>query len=541
MNEIVLRLKQKHSAHKQLKIDRLSQYQEVAEYFQPERATFYGTVSKESENREKLFDSTPEDANETLAAQLQANMVSSVFPWFGLEISDEDELDQDEKEWLEHVEKKMLEKFNSGETGFQTAMHEFFLDYPVFGIAGLFIDNPSPGKLRFICEPISSYVVAENADGKVDTIFRELEWTVRQIYETWPKTCSPAIKDLYEQNKCNEKFVVIHAIEPRKKFSQKPKRGKEMPIGSYYYEDASGIMLDESGFMEDAFLSPRWAKKAKDPYGRGLGQKALPDARVLQEIERSGLIAAEKQADPTTLLPHDGFIGNWDSDGGALNFHRMSGDIREKVMTIGSEAKLEVFQGMSEQKRMAIRKIFLNDKIAPIEKEMTATEYVGNYKQNMQILGPMFSRAKPELLEPMIVRVFNVMYRDGEFDQTPDSLKGKPLKIKYLSPIEREQKQVEAQAFTQAINYLAPMATAFPAVGQAMIRHFDVDHLVRNTQPMFGYSVKNLRPMEKIKKEDEANAAAANAQQEKVNAAQDMELAGKAKELTADEQGTEAQ
>lgn len=531
MNALVERLDRRYQSLSETKMNRLSKWQEVSEYFQPERAIFFGGDHNDAEDRIKIYDSTPEDAAEQLAAALHAYVTSWVHAWFGLDIVGEDEADsEDVKDFIDAAAKAMLNKINSEETGFHTAIHEFWLELPVIGISGFFVENPEKGKIRFYCEPVASFRVAENAEGKIDTIFREFSWTARKIFETWPKTSPACVKEAYEKNP-DQKFQVVHAIEPRTKFKDNAKRGKDMAIGSYYYEVSSKELLEESGHQEQTFFAPRWAKHAKDPWGRGLGQKALPDVRVLNQIEQDKLIAANRQAQPDTLLPHDGFLGNWDSGDGALNFHRFTGDIREKVMTIGSDADLNAFQMIADQKRDAIRRMFLNDKILPPEKQMTATEYVGTSDANMRVLGPIFGRLQSEFLGPMLNRVFNIMMRDGELPDVPKELAGKALKVTYISPITRQQKQIDAQNFSQAINHLAPLAQVMPQVQEAMIRHFDIDHIVRDTQERFGYPAKNLKSLEVIEKEDQARAKAQQEQQDKMKMAQDLELAGKAKEI----------
>lgn len=548
MNPTVERLHRKYTSLDRAKSERLKKLQEIAEYLHPERASFFGSYSQSAEDRIKIFDSTPEDSLENLAAALHAFFFSPVHNWFGVGIVGEDEAESESvKEWIEQVEDKMMAKFNDEEGGFHTAIHEFLMDYPAFGIADFFVDNPEGNTIRFMCESVANIRICENSKGRVDTRFREFEWDARQIMEVWPKTCSDAVKKAYEKEDYASKFKIIHVIEPRKNF-QKPgvdKQGnpiiippKKMAIASYYYEERSKALLEEGGYHEQAHMNPRWAKHAKDPWGRGIGQKALPDIRVLNQIEEDSLVAGNKQADPTTLLPHDGFIGNWDSSGGALNFHRGTGDIREKVMTIGSDADINAFTAKSDRKKDSIRRMFLNDKFMPSDKEMTATEYVGTSEAYMRVLGPVGARLKTEMQGPLINRVFRIMLRNGEIDPPPAELveNGKELKIKYISPVERAQRQIEAQSFTQAMGYLQPLAAGIPGIGEAMARHLDTDAIVRNTQSIFGYPAKNLKSLERIKREDAARAEAMKQQQEVADTAQNLELKKMAKESKPNEE-----
>jgi hypothetical protein len=268
------------------RVTQLSNWQEVAEYFQPERASFFGSMPVTQTERSKIFDSTPEDALQTLAAALQTLLTSPVHAWFslGLVLGSED-ASREVKEWLESVQKLMIAKFNSEEGGFHSSVHEFWLDLPSFGTSPFFVDEHEG--IRFTCIPLSEVRVSENAKGVIDTVYREFTMTARQIAERWPKGYSKAIETALEEGKDpDRKFKVVHAIEPRDGYVIGSKKSKELPFASYYFELDSRKLLSESGYHEMPMMVARWSKTAGQVYGRGPGQKALPDCRVLNEMSR---------------------------------------------------------------------------------------------------------------------------------------------------------------------------------------------------------------------------------------------------------------
>lgn len=506
---------------------------EIAEYFQPERAmSFDGDIlsdsSKESE-REKIFDSTPEDSLENLAAFSHTLLTPSTQMWsyVGVEGVQEEELPAEEKEWLDIVSRRMADKFNTERLGFHNSAHEFYLDYPSFGTAAFFVDEFEK-EPRFECLPIDNIRFSENSRGIVDTVFRTISMTARQIVERWPDGAGINIKEAAEKTP-EKKYKILHVVEPRKKFKADSIRAKEMPIASYYIAFQSKKILNESGYHEMPIMIARWSKISGSPYGRGLGQKSLPDVRVLNAMNRSSLIAGEKAADPTTLLPHDGFISQYSSDGGATNYYRASiSDMKEKVITIGSDADLNALMSFIQARQSSIRKMWLNDKILEVGgPQKTATEILEATKARMNILGPVASRVQPEFLGPLVNRVFRIMYRNGEFPEAPESIRSAELKVSYISPITRAQKQVEAEAFQQAVTYLAPLIQAQPS----LMRNFDFDEIARDTQALFGYPAKYLKDRKVVAKEDQAAAQAAQEQQEMQDASSLLTVAGQAKEL----------
>ena len=56
------------------------------------------------------------------------------------------------------------------------------------------------------------------------------------------------------------------------------------------------------------------------------------------------------------------------------------------------------------------------------KKNMTATEILQKQDEKMRILGPVLGRLQSELLNPLIIRVFNIMLRQQLFLPSPEIL-----------------------------------------------------------------------------------------------------------------------
>lgn len=499
--------------------------QEIAEYFQPEKASFFGAVRQAAE-RLKIFDSTPEEALDILAAALQTLLTSPVHTWFSISlVLDSEDVSEEVKEWLSRVQDLMIAKFNSEDSGFHSAVHELYLDLPAFGTGAFFTDEFEG--IRFQCIPLNEIVIAENARGVIDTVFRSFEMTARQVVEKWPKGASAEIQRMAKD--CPQrKIKIIHAVFPRKNYVEGSKKSKDLPIASVYFEVQTKKILNESGYHEMPYMVPRWSKSSGQVWGRGPGHKALPDVRVLNELSRSEMIAVDKASDPANILPHDGFLTDFDSSGGALNYHRGTGDIREKIMTMGSDADLVAIGNSIVRKQDSIKRKFLNHKLQMVGgPQKTAEEVRAILKEGMTILGPVLGRMQPEFLAPLISRVFSIMLRNGELPSVPEELQGQDLRIQYVSPISRAQKETDADAVKQAFAYLAPFAQIDPSI----LKNFDLHAIARDSQELYGFKAKYLKSPEVMKKEAQAEAAAQQKQNQMVEASQEMALVKQAKEL----------
>ena len=205
-------------------------------------------------------------------------------------------------------------------------------------------------------------------------------------------------------------------------------------------------------------------------------------------------------------------------------------------MFLESRADLNAMMSMIAQRQDSIRKIFLNDKLQMVGgPQMTATEVVATQNEKMRILGPVLGRLQSEFLSPLVSRVFGIMMRNGEFDQVPEGLQGKEIKVEYVSPISRAQKQTEAEAFTQTINFLAPLVQMRPDI----LENFDFNAVARDTVELYGYPNKYLKSLDTMKKEAEARAQAQAQAQQKQNLADGITLAKEAKGLQSDGQANQ--
>lgn len=510
--------------------DKASELQEIAEYIQPEKASFFGSLSKDASDRLNIFDSTPEEVVSNLAAALHSFLTNPGFTWLGMGLVDgSEDATEEEKTWLNLVVKRMMAKFNSEEAGFQSAVHELWLDLPTFGTGVFFVDEYDG--LRFKTFPLSEVRFAENAKGVITTVFRHFEMTASQMIERWGSDVSAEVKRAFEDTP-DKKFKIIHAVEPRVDFKKGSKKSKELPILSMYFEEATLKILKESGYEEPCYMVPRWSKVSGCSFGRGPGHKALPDIRVLNELSRSEMIAVDKAADPVQALPHDGFLTDWEGGGGALNYHRIQGDIREKILTFGSEADLVAIGTAIQRKQESIKRIFLNHKLQMVGgPQKTAEEVREIVKQNMIILGPVAGRLQSEFLAPLVTRVFGIMYRNGEFPPIPESLAERVVKIQYISPITRSQKQNDVEAVREAFGFLNPFVSVKPEI----LENFDFNYMARDTENLFGYNSKYLKSPDRMKQEAEQRQAQAEKQQAMMEQSQQLALAQQAKELRPNE------
>jgi hypothetical protein len=503
-----------------------SHWQEIAEVIAPRKLDFVGMRTPGEKRMNKIYDPTGVQALDMLAAGLHGMATNPSSKWFSLRLISEKVQDPQTGEivklddvsevqsYLNEVEDIMWERMYAPGTNFTTALHECYLDIGSFGTAVLYCGQRDDGELLFECRPLAETVVAENADGKVDTVFRCFEYTVRQVWqmqnlEGWK--VSDKTREKYEQQKYDEKVKIIHAVYPRE--SREP--GREDPenkkYASCYFEHEAMHCLAESGFDELPYQVARWSKYSGEVYGRGPGQTALPDVKMLQAMVLAKIKLIHKAADPPMWLSNDSIVGQTRTVPGGVNY--MRGNPNERVML--QPVSLQGIQALAEdigQLREQILRSFYADLMRMTDRaNMTATEVVQRTQEMMRLFGPLIGRLESELLGPLIERIFGIMMRQQLLPPPPQILQGKSFGVQFVSPVATAQKQSHYQGLVQAAQLMVAAVGEEAALMLAQ-RNVNGDELFRSIWHGFNNDPDVLKSEEELAEADQMQQAQMQAQ-----------------------------
>jgi hypothetical protein len=495
-----------------------SHWQEVADYMQPRKADVTKTRSKGDKRTELIFDSSPLQSVELLAASLHGMMTNPSTPWFSLKFKNDGMEGEDEaKEWLESTTEIMYSVFNK--SNFQQEIFELYHDLITFGTAAMFIEEDDEDDLKFSTRHINEMYISENDKGRIDTVFRKFRISARAAIQKF-KTVSTNIaviakKDPYEE------VEILHAVYPRSDFNPVKQDKENMPFESVYLDADSGDELSVSGFKEFPFVVPRYLKASHEIYGRSPAMTALPDVKMLNEMSKVIIKSAQKQVDPPLLVPDDGFMLPVRTVPGGLNFYRAGTRDRIEPLNIGANNTLGL--NMEEQRRNSIRNAFyVNQLMMQDGPQMTATEVIQRNEEKMRLLGPVLGRLQSELLKPLIDRAFAILMRRNLFAQAPDFLSGQDIEIEYVSPLAKAQKSTELSSIMRAIEIMGSLSNVAP-----VFDHINMDKLVRHLTSIVGVPQKILKPQSELDAERQAQAQQQEQMQQMQQVQQLAEAGGK--------------
>ena len=499
-------------------------WQEILDYVMPRKADVVFVRVKGDKRTEVLFDSTAITANNLLAASLQGTLTSPSLQWFHLKIRD-DEINQDRdvQLWLEDSAKRMYDVFN--QTNFNTEVHELYLDLCSIGTGCLFVEEGNKGydidSIHFKTMHISEFYIGENVSGYIDCLYRRYKLTARQaIQEFGEENVGPKIQEAARM-KPDKKFDFIHAVEPTEDYERAlGKSNTKLPFHSCHVCEQDKMVVRTGGYNEFPYLVPRWSKATGEVYGRSPSYNALPDIKTLNKAVELGLKAWSKAIDPPLLVQDDGVIGRVRMTPGGITVIRS--DAAVKPFQSGANMQLNAFK--ENELKTAIRQAYYSDQLQLQQgPQMTATEVQVRYELMQRLLGPTLGRFQSEFLNPLIERVFGIMFRANAFLPAPELLEGQSIDIEYVGPLARSQRMEEAVA----VERLYQLAMQLGQVDPSVMDILNNDEAVRMRAELLGVPKSVLRGREEVDELRQARMEAQMMQQQMEMQQQQAEIAAK--------------
>jgi len=486
-------------------------WQEISDYMLPRKAEITKQRARGDKRHTQIFDATAVHALELLAASLHGMLSSSANKWFSLRFKETELNDIDEcKEWLEDAQGRMYDAF--GKSNFQQEIFECYFDLIAFGTACLMIEEDQEDTLLFSARHIKEIYIQENKKGYVDTLYRKFKMPAQAVVDKFGiDNVSKDVVNIFKKSPFDD-IILVHVARPRSDFDPKKQDKQNMPVQSIYFEFETGHIISIGGFQEMPYVIPRYLKSSTEVYGRSPGMSALSEAKVLNKMVENSLKAAAKLIDPPLLVSDDSVLAPIRMSPGSINFIR-SGS-RDSITPLNINANIGVTLSNENQRRDAIAKIFHVDQLLSTEdkKNMTATEILQKQDEKMRILGPVLGRLQSELLNPLIIRVFNIMLRQQLFLPSPEILQQQELKIEFVSPLALAQRSQELQSLMRGLEIFGSLAQTMPVMD-----YIDEDGLVKQIIDILGIPAKVIKSdaeVQQVREQRQAEQQAAMEQQQ---------------------------
>lgn len=513
-NQLIKGAEDKKSARTPFERD----WQRINKLIYPLGTGFGGDTALGASSHEAVLDNTAELASELLAAALHGMLTNPATKWFAIRAQN-DKLNENERVavWLEQVAGIMYSVFNSPRLNFAPQQHEKNMDLVNYGTGCMFIAEKNGEWPIFQTRALSEIYLGEDGEGRVDKVDRWFKLSAEQAVSKFKgnpgdKVAEFAASD--DPKKRAHEFEFIHCTGPRTERDPGKGDNLNMPFMSAYVNVDEKHLISESGYPEWPWTTPRWTKRAREPYGRGCGHKAMRDTSMLQRSMKVQIRGVEKLVDPPLQVPDDGVFGSIRMTSAAINHVRADllqypgGGIRP----ISTGARPDIGEDFMGGSRERIERSFYNHLLQMMrDPRMTATQVIQIAEETLRVLGPMLGRMQSEDLGPMVDRVFAILQRAGAFPPPPPELDNQELKVEYVSPVAKAQRLSEARGVTQTLEVMAPIIQADPTV----LDNVENDLTFRHVAELFDWPMDTLRAADRVIEIRKGRAEAAQQEAQK--------------------------
>lgn len=533
-------------------------WRELAELFKPRSGNFNNLEDSQrgQKKHQSVINNTTIRAARTLAAGMMAGLTSPARPWFRLTTPDPGLAEYGPvKEWLWMVETRMRTVF--AKSNLYRVLPSTYSDLGVFGTHASLVLEDDEDLFRVQPWEIGTFWLAQDARLRVDTGYRLLKMTVRQLVQQFGlDACSQRVQQMWNSGQWEQRIDVYQAVEPNDERIMGALGARGMSVRSVYWEKGGDRdkLLANRGFRESPLLAPRWIAEGTSTYGDSPAMDALGDAKALQFEERRKAQSLDKLVDPpmiaptslrnqrVSLLPGDvTYVDVQQGQAGYRPAYEIRPDIQWQVQSI-KEIEDRINSAMYADLFLMLA---MSDR-----REITAREIEERHEEKLLQLGPVLERMNDELLDPLIDRVFSIMVRksepvwngvvDGEalLPPPPDELRGMDLKVEYISILAQAQKLVGIQAVDRLIAFAGNLATL--KQDPSVFDKIDTDQAIDEYGDMLGISPSIVMSDDRVDEIRRARAEQQRMQQMAAAAPAIKQMTGAMKDLGTTQQSDDS-
>jgi hypothetical protein len=440
-------------------------YDDIRDFAQPYRQPVLKGDAKGRSRTTKVYDSTAVVSAWRGAHKLRSTLTPDFKEFFALSpgpmVTDPDDR-QSLKRLLDGISKIAVMVFNQGD--FSAAADEFYQDLYA-GDAHMLVlrGNGLDNLVDFIALPAQSVHTEDDSAGRRKRwMFLELI-EVGNITERWPE--AKLTQRLQRLNRAHNgaKEVEI-TIACSRQARTDPNLPPQYDLQVLDHETGEEIWHEE--LRTSCFVSGRFFKVPGETRGRGPLMLALPHIKTLNKAVELQLKAAAFAVLGAWMTNDDGVYNPRTSvltPGGMLKVKSTGGRRGASIADLGLPKQFDVAQLVSNEMRMQIREMLLDQQLPPEEGAVRSpTEIIARLRRLTDDIQGAFGRMYREILIPLVQRVLDIL---DQWDLLPTlpQVDNLFVSLQILSPL------AEGQALEEAERATRWLATALEILGPEQI------------------------------------------------------------------------
>lgn len=480
-------------------------WRDIEERINPTDTQFQsGTTPQEpgKQNNQKVFDATPGLALDRFKAALHSLICPRAQTWHKIKpVSDELKEDTEVLRYLDEVNERIFSARYSA--NFDSEAQMCFGNGGKYGSFSMFVGERQGRGLYYRAVPMKQLFFAENQYGEIDLVHRDFWMTAREAYQRFGDKLPRVIKECAERNP-GQKFRFLHVVKPREDADIRRSDAKGMAFASFYVSFETAEVIEEGGFRTFPYPSARYDLSPGEVYGRSPCMTILPDVKMLNQMNKTVMKAAELQTLPPMLAAEDGSLDSLRLIPGAINHGAVDDQGRALVQPLNLGGDIRLGEYVMDQKRQIVNDALLQTlfQILVDKPNITATEAMLRAQEKGQLIGPTGARIEAEFLTVMIRRELDIMAAAGQLPEMPKKLAdaGGMYAIEYDSPLSRMRESEGGVAILRTFEQLTPLAQI---AGPDVFKRFNVDAAAKELARLNGVPAKILYSDEEMEQLDQ--------------------------------------
>lgn len=482
----------------------MSFFQDIAEHFFPERADFTSQHTLGEDFASRLYASEPSLFRRDFGNYIDSALRPWGRDWFKI-VPQDPRLGKilSVKQYLETRSQITMQLLKDRRSNFSNAVRAGDHDWITFGNAVTSVEGRSNGMgLRFRTWHLRDCAWRENYDGEVDSFFRKVKVTVRNLCaqeksKNW--SIPPKIKEKLTKHP-DEVVEIYHVLIPSIEYRPDEKTAAGW-YSCYLMPDQQWEISAKPEFVFNYSVS-RWFRIDSSPYGLSpCTIIALPDGRTLQTMTWSILEAGEKAVEPPLVAQTEAIMSGVDIRSGMITWVDQRYDERTgeaiRALELGSSPEFgeALRQGITGNLKDAfyLSKLFLPQN----NPQMTAEEVQRRHEEFLRVAQPVIAPAESERNASILDIAVEMALRMGlwgPMDEMPKELRGRETEYTFDNPLQDAQRQSKSFAFSTTMGIVGQ---AKELLGPGLVAHLDETQAFRD-------AIEGVAPPSWLRDPDEA-------------------------------------
>lgn len=309
----------------------------------------------------------------------------------------------DLRRYLQYLEKLFTLIFER--SNFYDSINIMFRTGSTIGTVVTYIEElVGEDKVVFMVAHPKQVWIAENSYNVIDTVFRKVMMSHRDILSRWEDDLSEEYAREIKTDPYKEK-AVIHAVFPREDRDITKLNKENKKFASVWMIEDSDTILSEGGFDALPYIVWRWNIENGGTYGWSQGNEALNDTLTANQMGKTLIEAAHEAVHPALNIPQER-MGMVDLRPRGMNPFV---EPNRKISPINTLGSYPIGIDREAKKQQDIKEHFFTDMFLMLNNSMeskkTATEVMELQAEKSIILQAITARIQSELFDGIFDRI----------------------------------------------------------------------------------------------------------------------------------------